>query len=210
MKYYDDKEFSEIYEELKEYADHVEECEIGYWQAMHLSGLFEETVKIIDGLIKELEEKDKEISAIKETPTDASGYKFDGSGMIIRLSLDDNDYGILMDSFVRSLPERITRIPENVEWLGSEKQSDIIKDIRKTDKLLNPNVTENHTEEEKDFLRKRITDAFVEFAYATSDAEIAKYLEKSFHVEIVESMEDKCENGEAWYWFQHSRAYLNQ
>lgn len=130
--------------------------------------------------------------------------------MIIRLTVKDNDFGDLMDDFVKNLSGKITKLPSNIEFLDGRKQFEIIKEIRKIDKLLNPNVTENHTEEEKELLIKRIKETFIEFIHSRTDDSTAEYLIKKFEAKIINSMEDKWENGEVWYWFQHSGVFLNQ
>ena len=130
--------------------------------------------------------------------------------MIIRLTVSDNDFGKLMNSFVKNLPNNITSFPSNIKTLDVERRLEIIREVQKIDKLLNPNVTENHTEEEKIILVKKIKESFSKFVYRYVDVSTAEYLTKNFNVEIINSMEDKWENGEVWYWFQHSGVFLNQ
>lgn len=130
--------------------------------------------------------------------------------MIIRLTVEDNDFGDLMNIFLKKFPSVITKIPSNIENMGTQNQLDTINEIEEIDKLLNPNITEKHTNEEKMILIKRIVKAFSEFVYNYTNEHTAEYLEKRFKVEIVDFMEDKWENGEVWYWFQHSGIFLNQ
>lgn len=133
-----------------------------------------------------------------------------GNNMIIRLTVEDNDFGDLMDNFMKKFPSVITRIPRNIDDVEPEKQIEIIEEISKIDKLLNPNVTEKYTEEEKTILIERIIKVFSEFVHNNIDESTASYLDKKFKVNIIDSMEDKWENGEVWYWFQHSGMFLNQ
>lgn len=130
--------------------------------------------------------------------------------MIIRLTVEDNDFGDLMNIFLKKFPGVITKIPSNIENMETQNQLDTINEIEEIDKLLNPNITEKHTNEEKMVLIRRIVKAFSEFVYNYTDEHTAEYLEKRFKVEIVDFMEDKWENGEVWYWFQHSGIFLNQ
>lgn len=130
--------------------------------------------------------------------------------MIIRLTVEDNDFGDLMNIFLKKFPGVITKIPSNIENMETQNQLDTINEIEEIDKLLNPNITEKHTNEEKMILIRRIVQAFSEFVYNYIDEHTAEYLEKRFKVEIVDFMEDKWENGEVWYWFQHSGIFLNQ
>lgn len=130
--------------------------------------------------------------------------------MIIRLTVEDNDFGDLMNIFLKKFPGVITKIPSNIENMETQNQLDTINEIEEIDKLLNPNITEKHTNEEKMILIRRIVIAFSEFVYDYTDEHTAEYLEKRFKVETVDFMEDKWENGEVWYWFQHSGVFLNQ
>lgn len=130
--------------------------------------------------------------------------------MIIRLTVEDNDFGDLMNIFLKKFPGVITKLPYNIENMEIQEQFDAISEIRKIDKMLNPNITEKHTKEEKKILIKRIIKVFSEFVYNYTDESTAEYLEKKLKVEVVDFMEDKWENGEAWYWFQNSGIFLNQ
>lgn len=130
--------------------------------------------------------------------------------MIIRLTVEDNDFGDLMNIFLKKFPSVITKIPSNIENMETQNQLDTINEIEEIDKLLNPNITEKHTNEEKMILIRRIVKTFSEFVYNYTDEHTAEYLEKRFKVETVDFMEDKWENGEVWYWFQHSGVFLNQ
>lgn len=130
--------------------------------------------------------------------------------MIIKLTVKDNDYSNLMRGFVQNLGSRVSQLPSNIRELDGLRQFEIIKEINKIDKLLNPNITEKHTDEDKAFLKEKITEAFVIYVCVREDENTADYLTRNFKVDIVDSMEDKWENGEAWYWFQHSRTVLNQ
>ena len=130
--------------------------------------------------------------------------------MIIRLTVHDNDFGDLMDMFVRNLFSKMTNFPSNIEELDVENQLNFFREQKVVFRLLNPNATESHTEEEKTFLIKRVKESFKEFVEKHADSSTADYLSKGLEVEIVNSMEDKWENGEVWYWFQHSGEFLNQ
>lgn len=130
--------------------------------------------------------------------------------MIIRLTVEDNDFGNVMKNFLSNLDGRMTALPSNIRELGIDTQLEILNNINKINKLLNPNVTEKHTEEEKTFLKEKIIESFAKYVLTCKDEDTANYLIKNFSVDIIDSMEDKWENGEAWYWFQHSRVVLNQ
>lgn len=130
--------------------------------------------------------------------------------MIIRLTVEDNDFGCLMDKFVSNLSSSICKLPDGMETLDSKRQMEILRELNIVSRLINPNVTENHTKSEKQFLIRKIREVFTEFVYNSTDDSTAEYLINKFKVEIIKSMEDKWENGEVWYWFQHSGVYINQ
>jgi len=130
--------------------------------------------------------------------------------MIIRLTVNDNDFYYELKGFCKNLSSQIARLPKDIESMDVTKQLDIIRESRKIDKLLNPNVTENHTEEEKELLIRKTKDAFAMYVKNACKEDTADYLIEKFEVEILDTMEDKWENGEAFYWFQHSGVVLNQ
>lgn len=130
--------------------------------------------------------------------------------MIIRLTVNDNDFGYLMNTFVCCLGSRISQVPANIKNLDVDAQMMIIDEIDKVSELLNPNFAEKHTEDEKALIKEKIIKAFAGYVYAHEDKDTAGYLIREFKVEFLDSVEDKWENGEAFYWFQHSRAVINQ
>ena len=129
--------------------------------------------------------------------------------MIIRLTVNDNDFGYLMNNFVCCLGSRISQLPVNIKDLDVDAQMMIIEETDKVSKLLNPNSTEKHTEDEKALIKEKIIKAF-ERHVSLEDKDTADYLIRNFKVEFLDSVEDKWENGEAFYWFLHSRAVINQ
>jgi hypothetical protein len=46
--------------------------------------------------------------------------------------------------------------------------------------------------------------------YCTENKDDLPYLKQSLKVKIIESVEDKWENGEVVYWLQHSGAVVKQ
>ena len=131
--------------------------------------------------------------------------------MIVKMTVKDNDFGDILENFARNLNNRITKLPRNIEKMEREEQLEYIRLLRKIDRLMNPNVTENHTEEEKQLLIEKIKEVFSTYVKnVCKDKSDADYLIGKFKVEIIESMTDKWENGEMVYWFQHSGVVINQ
>ena len=132
--------------------------------------------------------------------------------MIIRITVKDNDFGEILEDFVRNLSNRMTRVPDNIENMQPKEQIAFIRSLNKIERLLNPNVTEQLTEDEKSLICGRVKEVFGEYVYSLKELSIYTivYLVTNFSVEITNSMEDKWENGEVVYWFQHSGVWLNQ
>lgn len=119
--------------------------------------------------------------------------------MIIKMTVNDNDFGRIMEEFGGNLSMNVLRYPDNIETLDSGIQISILKEISIVDKLLNPNVTEDHTEEEILFIKKRVKDSFALFVHNRVSEDTERYLLDNFQVDVVKSMEDKWENGEMFY-----------
>ena len=131
--------------------------------------------------------------------------------MIIRLTVDNNDFYNELYGFCNRLSLQIPRLPKDIASMEYTKQLEIIRESQKVDRLLNPNVTEKHTEEEKELLIRKTKEAFSIYVKATCrDESDVDYLIRNLKVEITDTMTDKWENGEAFYWFQHSGVVINQ
>lgn len=131
--------------------------------------------------------------------------------MIIRLTVKDNDFNDIMKGFIREFPLGITSLPNNISDLEMQESLKLLEKMNYIDRiLLNPNKTEHCTEEDKAIIIEQIKKSFTEFVNTRISDYYAKYLINNFEVEIIKSMEDKWENGEVWYWFQHSGSFLNQ
>lgn len=129
--------------------------------------------------------------------------------MIIKLTLNNNDYGEVIALYFQNFISNLLYTSVN----GSNIYDDEIlmewKLMKKLQWLLNPNNDIVYTEEQKQFIIDRIQTSF--------NRHISKYIPDSqsyimnnLEISIIDSMEDKWENGESWYWFQHSDTYLNQ
>ena len=130
--------------------------------------------------------------------------------MIIRMTVNNNDFGAFMDDFVKDLTLYTFKVPEDIEQYDSKTQIALIREVRHVSKLLNPNVTEEWTKEDKVLIVKRIEDAFSLFLKGKVEEDTRNYLTNNFQVRVVDYVEDKWENGEMYYWFQHSGMYVCQ
>ena len=132
--------------------------------------------------------------------------------MIIRLTVNDNDFSSIVmryfgDFWMRMLelhPDNCLSDKASYEELSSWRHRE-----NKIRSIMNPNSDRELTDEEKEFLVEQVKRTFGQYIdrWYNSDAE---YLKKNLKVEVIESFTDKWENGEAFYWFQHSNKAINQ
>lgn len=130
--------------------------------------------------------------------------------MIIRMTVNDNDFGDLMDDFVKDLTLYTFKAPEDIEQYDSETQIALMREVMHVDKLLNSNITEEWTKDDRVLIVKRVKDAFSLFLKVKAEENTRNYLASHFQVRVVDYVEDKWENGEMYYWFQHSGMYICQ
>ena len=122
--------------------------------------------------------------------------------MIIRITANDNDYRRIIEPFVKDL----------YAYTSGLKSELFLKDhFDKVNKLLNPNINTKLQEKDKEFLIQAIKTAFKEYLnYRGIAKDISEYLLSNFEVKFLKSFTDKWENGEVFYWLQHSQVVVNQ
>lgn len=127
-----------------------------------------------------------------------------GENMIIRLSVNDNDFSNIIVEYLSEFWSNIVETDvskENViERFGIK---------RRINEILNPNIDYKLKEEDKIFLENQIRKSFHYWCgnHYPCDAD---YLNRNITVEFLDVIEDKWENGEACYWFQHSACIITQ
>lgn len=75
--------------------------------------------------------------------------------------------------------------------------------------LFNPNNDIVLTKEVKESIKKIVKEGFNTFVMKNNPKN-AEYLKKNVQIDVLSRMEDKWENGEVFYWFQHSDKFLCQ
>ncbi len=127
--------------------------------------------------------------------------------MIIKVTVHDNDfyYKIMhfMDCMWTVICDESTSTDERVE------------EYLKRDKILeyvNPNYNTKFTPEIKEEIINYLKSQFDRFLDIKCNmfGDTMELLRNNFSVTIQKSFTDKDENGEAFYWFQHSGAIINQ
>ena len=130
--------------------------------------------------------------------------------MIIRLTVQDNDFtGMIrhyMDNFMLYLR---TYMPEFEKfWESKEHTRNMYKMEKEISRLMNPNSDISLTEKDKNIIIERIKYTFGVYADNHFDSETSEYLKNNLAVKVLIRMEDKWENGEVYYWFQHADSYI--
>lgn len=133
--------------------------------------------------------------------------------MIIRLTVNDNDfqkelrnYLNQFDWYIRELaPEFEKEISFTCESLRNWRQRD-----KEVSRLFNPNSDVVLTDKDKEFIIAQVKRTFGVYCDNNLHQDIATYLKEKLEVTVLNSMSDKWENGEAFYWFQHANKFINQ
>ena len=131
--------------------------------------------------------------------------------MIVKLTVNDNDFYSLISGFMKNFYSNAIMMDEdyyngldaNTRYFEMEKYWELSK-------LLNPNIDTEWTNERKEILVTAIKRGFHEYAKRRVDAKTLAYLDNELRVSIIKAVEDKWENGEVFYWFQHSNTFINQ
>ena len=138
--------------------------------------------------------------------------------MIIRLTVNDNDYSYFLETFAEGLLSRINNLPAHISSDASiEDKLQAHKDWERTFDIINPNTTtaDNITEDDKQFMCSRVKKAF-EFYLSKSfskdmDAEHTReYLYSNFECSVGYDFKDMWENGEAVYYFSTANVIICQ
>jgi len=132
--------------------------------------------------------------------------------MIIRLTVNDNDFsekiqGYFADFWMRMLelhPDSCLSEKSPYEELRAWRERE--NQIRT---IMNPNNDHELSDEEKNIIIEQVKRTFTQYVdrWYHEDAE---YLKKNLEVSIINSVTDKWENGEVFYWFQHANKVINQ
>lgn len=138
--------------------------------------------------------------------------------MIIRLTLGDNDHTDKLERFANNLFNKLfwdSRLKMDYDKLKEQYSRDAILDMfreeRKIQDILNPNITESLTTEQKGVLKSATILCWNSFVDSL-DIEIStkEYLKKNFKVSFSFSFKDKWENGEVVYYFTTAQKWLSQ
>lgn len=121
--------------------------------------------------------------------------------MIIRMTVQDNDFVEFLASFAKNLKAKII-FDDNT-----------LKTLEKTVEIF---AKSSHdlvvTDEDKSFICSQVNKAFSDYVnrVISDDEQTKHYLISNFSVEIVDSFQEKWENGEYVYYFSNSNVVITQ
>ena len=133
--------------------------------------------------------------------------------MIIRITVNDNDFYYVMLGFMKSMWnfKRSNKAVEDMTTEEIEACANYILDHENIMQLINPNNDKKLTPEEEQTLIKYLHKRFAEYVETIDkEANTKEYLKRNLEIKIQKSFTDKWENGEAFYWLQHSHTIVNQ
>lgn len=132
--------------------------------------------------------------------------------MIIRITVNDNDYTADLERFADNLFDRVYWAKDKPEEMDfSEWYEKIYKPKQEVQKLMNPNITSNLTDEDKVVLRAAVFLEWCDYVDGLSESErIKECLKNDFEVSVGFEFTDKWENGEVVYYFTTNQKWISQ
>lgn len=133
--------------------------------------------------------------------------------MIIRVTVNDNDFYYVMMGFMKNLWgfKRNSKPTSEMSTEELEIEVDRLIEHEKILQLINPNNSKKLTPEEEKNLIEYLHKRFAEYLESVDKRDDSKdYLKQHLQIKIQKSFTDKWENGEAFYWLQHSHTVVNQ
>ena len=131
--------------------------------------------------------------------------------MIFRITVNDNDFTDVLEKFANNLFDRIYWAKDKPEMDSTEWYEKIYKPKQEIQKLMNPNITSNLTDEDKVVLRAAVFLEWCDYVDNLPNRDNTKeYLKKNFEVSVGFDFTDKWENGEVVYYFTTNQKWISQ
>lgn len=122
--------------------------------------------------------------------------------MVIKFTVQDNDYYYCLQAFIKSLFRGVGAHPSKFKTVDEFFSAE--DTYNRFMRLLGPNNDEKLTGEDKRFILDYIRNRFDTYLKTCNyDDEERSLLNKDFKVRIQKSYVDRWENGESFYWLQH-------
>ena len=140
--------------------------------------------------------------------------------MIIAITIRDNDFGDLIESYLKKFRKNLTLELSSVcdADVTRENKDAFVEFFETYDKinyLLNPNNEIKYTEEQLNFLTNRIKLSFEYYkkeylTYRDGNIDDLEYVMNNLKITFPKHLIDKWENGEMFYYLLHSGIVVNQ
>jgi hypothetical protein len=136
--------------------------------------------------------------------------------MIIRMTVNDNDFGEIMKDYFKDFRLKLScgGLDNDTVGMSQDEVLAMIMNHRKINELLNPNFDSKLSSTDKKFIINAVVSSFENFINSKVmlglDVNTGVYLKNNFNVSIIDTLKDEWENGEAFYWLQHSNTIVNQ
>ncbi len=136
--------------------------------------------------------------------------------MIIRITVNDNDFTEVLEKFADNLFNRVYWAKDKPKEMSStEWYEKIYKPKQEVQRLMNSNITSSLTKKDRATLCKAVFCEWCDYldnlpANDEMDDETKEYLKKDFVVSVGFSFTDKWENGEAVYYFTTNQKWISQ
>lgn len=130
--------------------------------------------------------------------------------MIIRLSVNDNDYTEELERFALSL-NNLIRFLEYPTNASLEEMEQAIERKEKIDQILNQDTLKKYaTFKEISWLENVVVDAWKEYLTKHVDANEGRHIYDALEVDIEYYFVESDENGEAVYYFTKTGRFITQ
>ena len=130
--------------------------------------------------------------------------------MIIRLSVNDNDYTEELEKFAMSL-NNLIRFLEYPTNASLEEMEQALERKEKINQILNQDTLKKYaTFKEISWLENVVVDAWKEYLIKHVDADERKYICDALEVDIKYYFVESDENGEAVYYFTKTGRFITQ
>ena len=129
--------------------------------------------------------------------------------MIIRMSVSDNDFGVVLAGFAKYLKSSLIFMRDINERANTKEVGNEMEYFKKMMKLVNTPVPQMSYEDKK-FVAEEIKKKFAKYVkkYTLTDAE--EYLSRNFWVQIQNTFKEQDENGEVCYLLFNKGIYFLQ
>lgn len=128
--------------------------------------------------------------------------------MVIKFTINNLDYDYFLKQFIKEL---FTYMSASQKFISLTKYTEMEAAYNRFSKLTSAHNKEKLTQNEVDFILDYIKSRFIDYVEKHIYNETKqKLLIKNFNVKMQKAFVDRCENGESFYWLQHSGSIIIQ